>query len=257
MWRGPALDAMRELLGTGVNDFDIMTVPGHLWPEDLDSSSRRRLRQALISEGIRIESLNPPSVDYNLASCVTDVRAAAVQMYSRLLELGAEIGVRNVVVVPGRVGSLLAPKLENTLGWLESGFQQLLRVAEKNDQRLYVEMIPLSPISKVDRLIPFLDRFDGNPRMLVAYDVASAEFMGEDQVSALRSIGKRLGQTHLSDSPRQVWRHDRVGLGTVKFPEILATLRGLPFGGVNILEIISTHPEADIAASLQALKAIR
>jgi sugar phosphate isomerase/epimerase len=178
-------------------------------------------------------------------------------MYSRLLELGAEIGVRNVVVVPGRVGSLLAPKLENTLGWLESGFQQLLRVAEKNDQRLYVEMIPLSPISKVDRLIPFLDRFDGNPRMLVAYDVASAEFMGEDQVSALRSIGKRLGQTHLSDSPRQVWRHDRVGLGTVKFPEILATLRGLPFGGVNILEIISTHPEADIAASLQALKAIR
>ena len=41
MWRTPALDAMRELRAVGLNDFDILAVPGHLWPDDLDTAQRR------------------------------------------------------------------------------------------------------------------------------------------------------------------------------------------------------------------------
>jgi L-ribulose-5-phosphate 3-epimerase len=255
MWQTSALDAVRELRELGLNDFDLMAVPGHLWPDELTSSQRRALREALEAADIRVESLNLPSVDQNLASCIPEVRAYAVNVYARTLELAADIGARNVVVVPGRVGALLPPALEHSLGWLEDGFAKLLRVAEHADQRLYVEMIPLSPIRTVDRLIPFLDRFGNHPRLLVAYDVASAEFVGEDQLDALRRIGTRLGQTHLSDSTRTTWRHDKVGLGTVDFAAILEALRAADFSGVNILEIISTTPRDDIAESLRVLTA--
>jgi sugar phosphate isomerase/epimerase len=257
MWTATSLDAMRELRQIGLNDFDIIAVPGHLWPDELDAAQRRALRQSLEHADIRVESLNLPSVDQNLASCIPEARAYAVDVYTRTLRLAADLGARNVVVVPGRVGALLPPQLAHSLGWLEQGFSQLLRVAEESDQRLSLERIPLAPIATVDRLMPFLDRFGNHPRLLVAYDVASAEFMGEDQLDALARIGPRLGQTHLSDSTRTTWRHDRVGLGSVDFASILDALREARFDGVNVLEIISTSPRGDIADSLRALDALQ
>lgn len=256
MWQRPALHAMCELRELGLNDFDIIAVPGHLWPDELGASARRELRDVLHSDDMRIESLNLPSVDQNLASCILEARGYAVDVYTRTLHLAADIGCSNVVVVPGRVGALLPPRLEDSLGWLESGFTQLLRVAEQNDQQLYLEMIPLAPIATVDQLMPFLERFGHHPRLKVAYDVASAEFIGEDQVAAIRRMGKRLGQTHLSDSTRQTWRHDRVGLGSVKFAAILDALQASSFAGVNIVEIISLQPHVDIAASYDTLRAL-
>jgi sugar phosphate isomerase/epimerase len=255
MWKSDALAAMRDLQAIGVNDFDIIAVPGHLWADDLDAGARRTLRAALASDGIRVESLNLPSVDQNLASCVPSARAYAVDVYAETLHLAADLGVRNVVAVAGRAGALLPPTLTDSMGWLEESLGALLRIAEENDQRIYLEMIPLSPISKVDDLVRFLDRFAGASRLLVAYDVANAEFVGEDQVAALRRIGKRLGQTHLSDSTRTTWRHDRVGLGSVNFEVILRELRAMAFDGVNVLEIISNNPRDDFAESLRLLAA--
>jgi len=255
MWRTGALESMRELREVGVNDFDIIVVPGHLFPDDVDNAARRTLRRALESDAIRVESLNLPSVDQNLASSVPSARAYAVDIYAQTLRRAADLGVRNVVAVAGRVGALLPPRLEDSMGWLEESIGRLLRIAEENDQRIYLEMIPLSPISTTDNLMRFLERFAGAARLLVAYDVANAEFVGEDQVAALRRIGTRLGQTHLSDSTRKAWRHDKVGVGSVNFEAILVELRAMQFDGVNVLEIISTTPREDFAESLRLLGA--
>jgi sugar phosphate isomerase/epimerase len=252
MWSAPALSAMRQMRELGLNDFDVILVPGHCWPGELSAADRTQLAAALRADGTRIESLNLPALDQNLASCVPEIRAYAVDLYAQVLQLSADLGGRAVVAVPGRVSALFPPPQAASEGWLAESLAALLEVAERLDQQLYIESHPQTPIPTVDLIERFLAGIE-HPRLKVAYDVSNAEFVAENQVDALRRLAPRLGQVHLSDGTKTRWRHDRVGLGTVDFPAILRTLDEIGFRGVSVLEIISRAPLEDIAASIDAL----
>ena len=254
MWQEPALAAMRKLRALGLNDFDVILAPGHCWPAELSPPERARMAAALHADDMRIESLNLPAIDLNLASCVPEVRAQALALYTQALQLSADLGGRAVVVVPGRVSALFAPPQRASEGWLAESLEQLLAVAERVGQFLYLESHPQTPIPTVAAIEGFLTTI-ADPRLKVAYDVANAEFVAEDQPAALRRLAPRLGQVHLSDGTRTHWRHDRVGLGTVDFKRILAALADTRFAGVALLEIISATPLEDFSASLNALAA--
>lgn len=98
----------------------------------------------------------------------------------------------------------------------------------------------------------FMGRFD-HPLLAVAYDVANAEFIGEDQVAALGLLEPWLGQVHLSDGTRTSWRHDRAGTGTVRFGDICLALEEIRFRGLRVAEVISSDPLPDMAATLKQL----
>jgi L-ribulose-5-phosphate 3-epimerase len=139
---------------------------------------------------------------------------------------------------------------------LADSLEQLLRIADRLNQTIYVESHPQTPIPTVGKLQPFLKTLN-YPRLKVAFDVSNAEFVAEDQVAALRRLARKLGQLHLSDGTRTSWRHDRVGLGTVRFDEILNVLDEINFKGVRVLEIISPTPLGDISGTIDALEQIR
>lgn len=252
MWSESALSALSKMRALDLNDFDVIMVPGHLWHDDLSAKQRSALAAQLRADGTRIESLNLPALDLNLASCQPEVRTYAVDLYTRTLQLSAELGARAVVVVPGRVSALFPPMQADSEGWLRDGLQQLLKEAERLDQILYVESHPQTPIPTVDRIERFFSRMD-HKRLKVAYDVSNAEFVSENQVDAIRRLAPRLGQVHLSDGTPSTWRHDRIGRGTVRFPEILGALDDVGFNGIRVLEIISSTPLDDLRASLTAL----
>ena len=253
MWSETALSAMRKMRTLGLNDFDSLMVPGHLWHDELDAGARRTLAASLREEGIRIESLNLPALDHNLASCVPESRAYAVALFTRAMQLGADLGAQAVVAVPGRVSGLFAPPHQQSEDWLADSLEALLKQAERLDQKIYIESHPQTPIPTVDKIERFLARIT-HPLLQVAYDVSNAEYVGEDQVDALRRLAPRLGQVHLSDGTRTSWRHDRVGMGTVDFPGIQRALKSIGFGGVQVLEIIGGTPLPDIEVSLAALE---
>jgi sugar phosphate isomerase/epimerase len=252
MWQEPALAAMRRMRPIGLSEFDIIAAPGHLWPEELGSAARVELRRALEADGIRIESLNLPAIDLNLTSCVKDVRDYAVDRYTAVIRLGAELGGSGVVVVPGRISALLPPHPEDTWRWLLDSTDRLLRRAEEAGQVLHVESHPQTSIPSAESISRFLAQFE-TPRLMVAYDVANAEFIGENQVAAIRRLAPRIGQVHLSDSTRTTWRHDRAGLGSVDFPAIVAALDEVGYNGLRVIEVISPNPIADIEATIRAV----
>ena len=251
-WREPALDALRRLHALGLNGFDVILAPGHCWPGELTAADRSRLASTLAAEGIRIDSVNFPALDLNLASCVAEVREYSVERYREALLLGAELGARGVVAVPGRVSSLIGPPPEETERWLAESVWELLAVAEETDASVFLELHPQTPIPTVDALDRFVAGFD-DPRLRVAYDVANAEFVSEDHGEALRRLAPRLGQVHLSDASATRWAHDRVGLGTVDFATVFRTLDEIAFDGGCILEVVTPTPLPDIEASLDAL----
>jgi sugar phosphate isomerase/epimerase len=256
MWSEPAQSALARLQELGLNDFDVIMVPGHLWHDDLSAAQRSALAAQCLADGIRIESLNLPALDQNLASCIPEARSYAVALYTRAMELSADVGAHGVVVVPGRVSALFPPAQADSEGWLADSLAQLLKVAERLGLNVYVESHPQTPIPTVDKM----ERFFGqivHDRLKIAYDVSNAEFVAEDQVDAIRRLGPRLGQVHLSDGTRTRWRHDRIGLGSVRFAPILAALEEVQFSGISVLEIISATPVEDITASIAALDRVR
>jgi sugar phosphate isomerase/epimerase len=251
-WREPALDALRRLQALGLNGFDVILTPGHCWPGELTAADRSRLAATLAAEGIRIDSVNFPALDLNLASCVAEVRRYSVGRYRDAMLLGAELGARGVVAVPGRVSPLIGPPREETERWLAESIAELLAVAEETDASVFLELHPQTPIPTVQALDRFVAGFD-DPRLRVAYDVANAEPVCEDQGEALRRLAPRLGQVHLSDASTTRWAHDRIGHGTVDFATVFRTLDEIAFDGACILEVVTATPLPDIEASMAAL----
>ena len=251
-WREPALHALRRLHALGLNGFDVILAPGHCWPGELTTAGRSRLASTLAAEGILIDSVNFPALDLNLASSVDEVRAYSVGRYREALQLGAELGARGVVAVPGRVSPLIGPPPGETEQRLAESVGELLAAAEETDASLFLELHPQTPIPTVDALDRFVAGF-ADPRLRVAYDVANAEFVSEDHGAALRRLAPHLGQVHLSDASATLWAHDRVGLGTVDFATVFRTLDEIAFDGACILEVVTPTPLPDIAASLDAL----
>jgi sugar phosphate isomerase/epimerase len=255
IWREPAASALEAMLAIGLNDFDVLVVPGHLWAGHLSSADRLALRRRLEGLGVRIDSLNLPALDLNLASCVPEVRAYSVDVYRDALRLSADLGARAVVAVPGRVSSLLPPDFGDTLGWLSETVGAILRTADGLGQNIYLELHPQTPLPTSDRIGAFVDRFD-TARLTVAYDVANAEYVGEDYAKAIKDLGHRIGQFHLSDTTRSAWRHDPFGRGTVDVAAAIEAIDAIGFPGVTVLELISPEPIAEMRDSIARLTAL-
>jgi L-ribulose-5-phosphate 3-epimerase len=251
MWNEPAPVTMRRIGKLGLKEFDVIMAPGHLWPGELDGAARRQLRQDLAQDGLRVESTNMPALDFNLGSCLPEVRAYAVGRYGDALRLSADLGGRGVVVVPGRVSGLLPPRRADTLSWLGDSIAALLKIADETGQDLLLETHPQTAIATAEAMAAFVESFS-HPRALVAYDVANAEFIGEDQAEAIRRLQPMLAQVHLSDATRTSWKHDRAGRGTVRFDRVRQALEEIDFSGVAIIEVISPDTLADTEATLAA-----
>lgn len=249
IWNDTALSAMEKMLPLGLNDFDVLLVPGHLWPDHLTPQHVAEARARLETNGIRIDSLNLPALDLNLCSCVPEVRTYSIGVYHQAMRLTRDLGGGAVVVVPGRVSALLAPALDDTLGWLTDSVAALQKTAEEFDLRLYLELHPQTPIPNAQTLGAFIDRFN-SPRVAIAYDIASAEFIREDYVAEIKRLGQRIGQIHLSDSTRTAWRHDALGDGTVDVAASLRAISESGFKGTTILEVISPRPIEAMTQSL-------
>jgi L-ribulose-5-phosphate 3-epimerase len=63
-----AEDCLIHLAGFGFCEFELMMVPGHLWPPEIGSVGRSALRRRVDELGVTVVSLNMPNVDLNVAA---------------------------------------------------------------------------------------------------------------------------------------------------------------------------------------------
>jgi sugar phosphate isomerase/epimerase len=96
----------------------------------------------------------------------------------------------------------------------------------------------------------------GNDDIRIVYDIANAYFIGEDFADGLKTCRERLALVHLSDTARQVYRHDPVGAGDLPFAEVPPALAAVGYRARAMLEIISRDPDRDILASADRLAAL-
>ena len=251
IWSMRAADCVRHLAGMGFRHFELMINPPHL---SLDESpaARRELQAVMDETGAKATALNMPSLDHNLASPVPRVREASIAMFNDAIDLAADLGSKWLVVVPGRMNPLFPPPKAERLKWIADSVAALVPRAEARGVGLAVENVPFSSFPDAKSLGDFVRGFK-SPTVGACYDAANAHFIGESPGQGIAMLADVLRVMHVSDTHRDVWRHDRVGLGSVPFSEVAQALNAINFDGACTMEIIDADADAAIRQSYRAL----
>lgn len=247
-----ATDCLSHLADTGFSEFEVMMYPGHLWPPDAGPAERKALTRLVESRGLSIVTLNMPNVDMNIAGASAEMRRYTLDLLRQIVQLAGDLGVPGVVIGPGKANPLFPAPRERLLEYFKVALDELCPLAEKAGTALWVENMPFAFIPDIEGLMQALDGY-GNESIGIVYDVANGYFIDEDIGYALRRCRKRLKLVHLSDTGRQVYRHDPVGQGSVPFRELPPVLAEIGYARRPMLEIISKNADGDILASAEAL----
>lgn len=247
-----AEDCLIHLAHLGFSDFELMMVPGHLWPPEVDSSARKALRRRIAKLGVTIVALNMPNVDFNIAGLAPEMRRYTLDRLKSIVELAGDLGAPGIVIGPGKANPLFPASKDLLIDHFFAALDELCARADKAGTALWVENMPFAFLPKIGELMDVLDRY-GNPRIGIVWDAANSHFAHEDLGESLRRCRDRLKLVHLSDTNRWQYRHDAVGLGTVPFAEIPPILAEIGYDRRPMLEVISRDADRDILASAQRL----
>lgn len=247
-----AADCLARLAGFGFREFEVMVHPGHLWPEDLSPEQRRDLRRSIETNGWTLTALNMPNIDINVAAAAPGMRAYSLALVEDTVRLAGDLGARGVVIGPGKANPLFPADASELIGHFFTALDRLCPVAERAGTALWLENMPFAFLPAIDACMDALERY-GNDDVGVVYDIANAYFINEDFVAGLKTCRKRLTLVHLSDTGRQAYKHDPVGLGSVPFAAVPPALEAVGYRAPPMLEIISRDPDRDIRASADRL----
>ena len=243
---------LTNLASRGYREFELMVYPGHMWPKAMSAADRTKLRRHAKSLGARIVTLNMPNIDVNITAASDDMRALCLDHLERIIGLAGDLGAAGVIIGPGKANPLMPMPRDQLMGHFYRGLERLVPLAKKAGTRLLVENMPFAFIPGIGDLMAALDRF-GNDDIGVVYDVANGYFIKEDIVQGLKTARPRLALVHLSDTNRQVYRHDAVGLGTVPFEVVPPVLAEIGHRNLPVLEIIAANADTQIEDSARRL----
>jgi sugar phosphate isomerase/epimerase len=250
-----AADCIRHLADQGYPGFELMMYPGHLWPSEADAATKRDIVQACEQNRTRIVSFNMPNIDLNIVGASPQMREYSLGLLSQFITLAGELGAPAIVIGPGKANPLFSPGHEFLVGHFYKALDHLYPIAKKSGVRLLVENMPFAFLPDAATLMKTLDEY-GNDDIGIIYDVANGHFIGEDPREGLRTLQKRLGLVHFSDTGRSVYRHDTVGLGDVPFADVPPVLEEIGYSELPVLEVISRNPDADTIDSARRLAAL-
>ena len=239
---------LARLADFGFREFELMVHPGHLWPAELAAEQRRALRDLIERSGWTLTALNMPNIDINVAAAAPGMRAYSLKLLIETVRLAGELGARGVVIGPGKANPLFPASVDQLTKHFFDALDLLAPVAKISGTALWVENMPFAFLPAIGGLMDALDQY-GNDAVRIVYDIANAYFIGEDFADGLQQCRERLALVHLSDTGRQFYRHDPVGLGTVPFAQVPQALAAAGYAARPMLEIISRDPDRDIVAS--------
>jgi len=252
VWQCDVLEALDRIGEAGFRQVQIMATPPHFDPWLADAARDRRIRSALDRHGMTLLALDLASSDINLASPSRDVVDFAVDAYCRTIERSADLGARWVCIGSGRRHALLADANARLMESFRRAFARINEAAQRRGVDLILENHPQGLLADAAGIARFLDG-EGYAGMRVIYDVANAFAIGEDPLQGLAQLWPRLGIVHLSDSPRNTWRHDPIGTGEIDFQAIAALLDGRRYDGATVLEILCDDPVGGLLDGVRRL----
>ena len=253
------LDALQHLKTLGFDTFELMIFPPHCWPRELTVKDRKAYRNWLDSEGGTVSSFCYPLLDNNPNGVDRLMRAYTLDRYKEAIDFAAELQCPYVVAIPGPVNSLINPPHKWMLDWFVEGMKELLAYSKGTGVELLLENVPFTYLPTAQDMADTADLI--GPEIGINFDVCNSAFIKEDPAEAIRMLGKRIKNVHISDSGYDDFKHERLGTGMVDPASAAQALNDIGYDGVTVLEIITdalaegADPDGDIRASHDILAA--
>jgi sugar phosphate isomerase/epimerase len=253
VYSGSAADTVARLADQGYGGVELMFFPGHLWPAELDAAKLRDLRR-LCEQRLRLVAVNMPNVDMNVAAAADEMRAYTLDLLTKFVRCAGELGAGGIIVGPGNANPLFPMPRDRMISYFYRALDTLAPLARQVGTRLFIENMPFAFLPDAESLMNVVDGY-GDNSIRVIYDVANAHFIGEAPAEGLRRVRDRLSLVHFSDTTRQSYKHDPLGCGDVPLAGLASAMKEVGYTEVPMLEVISQHPDADIAESCGRLAA--
>ncbi|MGB3407596.1 MAG: sugar phosphate isomerase/epimerase family protein [Jannaschia sp.] len=253
------LGAMKHLQSLGYDIFELMIFPPHCWPRELSTGQSTEYAAWLAGEGLRVSSLCYPLLDNNPNGVDRLMREYTLDRYREAIDFAAQISCPYVVAIPGPVNSLINPPHQWMLDWFVEGMKTLVAHAKGTGVQLLLENVPFTYLPTAQDMVETANLID--PEIGINFDVCNSAYIKEDPAAAIRMMGNKVKNVHISDSGYDEFVHARLGTGVVEPGPVAAALTEIGYDGVTVLEIIAdalqpgADPDGDIKASHEILAA--
>jgi len=255
IYQRAALDSLLHLGQMGYQDFELLVAQPHFWATDISAADRRDIPQKLKDEGLHITSVNIPGIDNNIVSSTREMRDFTVDVLSNLVDLCGDWNIPYCILVPGRTMPLWPIPNDQLTEWFIEGMNKLADRATDQGVTMLIENVPNTWIPRAENVMAALDAL-GRDDVGTIYDVANAPFAGEDPCEGVKIVKDRLKLVHLSDTHKNTWRHDPIGMGNVDFAKFYTTLNDIGYEGISMLELVTDNPDFHFVDGQQKLAEI-
>ena len=229
----PLEDELRRIAAAGFGLVDLTLEPPGAWPCD-----GRRVR-AMLTE-LELTAVGHTAYYLPIASPFPELREQALESLRRAFETFAEAGVRLVNVHPDPMNRMFPPA--EVLARNADAIATLAEEARSRGVRIMVENLGRS-FGTVDELQPLLDAADGVGFHL---DIGHAHLAqrgapGNRSAELLAAFGDRLAHVHAHDNFGGDDLHLPLGTGTIRWPDVVASLRAAGWDGTATLEVFAAE----------------
>ncbi|RVT81518.1 sugar phosphate isomerase/epimerase [Rhodobacteraceae bacterium CCMM004] len=256
LYNKSGLDTLKHLHGMGYSLFELMIFPPHCWPADLSGDDRKAYKSWLDGEGARVTSFCYPLIDNNPNGVDRLMRQYTLDRYKEAIDFSAELGCPYVVMIPGIYGGLIDPPKDWLDDWFVETAQKVVEHTQGTGVRILLENVPFTHRPSAQDMKD-LAGWIGD--VGVNFDVCNSAYINEDVGDAIRLLGDLVENVHISDSPADVFKHDRLGTGIVEPGPAMQALKDIGYDKMTVLEIIAdandpaNDPDGDLKASHEIL----
>ena len=247
------IGALDHLASFGYRAFEMMIFPPHCWPADMSLRERNAMRAKLDGEGMKITSFCYPLLDNNPNSVDRLMRRYTLDRYKEAIELASDWGSPYVCAIPGPINSLINPPDAWMRNWFVEGMNELVEYAKGSQIEIILENVPFTFLPTADDMLKVANDIDASVGL--NFDVCNSAYIREDYAAAIRKLGKRVKNVHISDTGFGEFKHARLGTGIVDPAPAAQALKDIGYDGYTVLEIITdaaragNDPDGDIRAS--------
>mgnify|MGYP005813257533 CR=1 FL=1 len=240
-WLGSPVSHRDGIRKTKEIGFDTIDVFGD--PMEMDEGERRALRDACREAGLPVISTLVCAL--GIADFATVVRRFHIDRAKRVLDFGAELDSRNLLLVLGEYlwqQEVITPA--DQWSWAVEGVREIAEHAAAMGREIAIELEPfhLSMVNSVPKMLRLLDDV-GHPAVKANVDVSHLALVHAAPAEILQLRG-RIAHVHLSDCDGKKHGDLPPGRGVVDFPPYLRALREAGFEGTVSIELeYSPEPE--------------
>jgi sugar phosphate isomerase/epimerase len=234
-------DAFRQIASADYHLVELAAGPPHFDLSAMGADVRRDVKRDLEKYGLQCVSTNP--LELNPISANPELAEASYRQYRAAIELSADLGAANVVMISGRMSPLVPMPQLQAKALLRDQLARLVPVAQKLGVTVSVEAVPYGFLQTATDIAQFIDEFELTD-VGITLDCANLHFIGSDSAAEMMDQFEKVRVVHISDSWRDRWAHTQVGRAEIDFAEIGATLQRLKFTGPTVYELADPEDPA-------------